>query len=764
MICFPLVEGGGDMSESSDRKGAVLELYARAADNAGAEFEARRRAMSFSEYLGVFAEKPRVALRDAAKYVLDAIDHFGAVKTTHPWGDVVRYRIFDQEFEGGGNRLVGQEKVQAAVRAALESQVRDGGINRLILVHGPNGSAKSTLVNCLLNGAEHYSRLPEGELYRFRWIFPSRGTGSGAIGFGGRLRRGAIETFAHLEDDEIDATLECEVRDHPLLLLPRNDRVAVMRRALDDAGCGDAQIPDYFFQASLCHRCRQVADALARTHKGDLRKVLAHVQVEPWALSRRYHRGLVQVGPQLSVDAGQRQVTADRNLGALPIELQNMTLFETFGPVIDASGGVLAFDDMLKRPLDAYKYLLPSIETGELVIGQMILKMNMVLVGSTNDVMLEAFREHHEYQSFRERLTLVPMPYMKRRSDEAAIYELHLLPHFERHVAPHAVEVAAHFAALTRLHKPDPSAYGDPLKIVVSTLTAAQKCELYDQGVVPEGLDDDVAAQLVDSIEAMSSEDASSWQYEGRYGASPRVIRYVLLTASMSPSFACVSPFAVLEELRALCGRTREYNFLERGKEDGGYHDHRAFVDVAERRLLDRIELEIQGASGLVEEHKHEELLERYVNQVRHVVKNEKVFNPVTNLDEAPDENLMRAVEESLGVTLAEKDEYRRGVMSRIAAWAIEHPGQKLLLAAVLPGQIRKLQESYFEKQSQKVAAIARQALRVLEGGGTVAGLPAEKRAEGERLVEGLIARYGYCRACARDAIARLLIGRYDKA
>ena len=50
------------------------------------------------------------------------------------------------------------------------------------------------------------------------------------------------------------------MRDHPLLLLPRNDRVALMRRALDAAGAGDHPIPDYFFQASLCHRCRQVAD------------------------------------------------------------------------------------------------------------------------------------------------------------------------------------------------------------------------------------------------------------------------------------------------------------------------------------------------------------------------------------------------------------------------------------------------------------------------------------------------------------------------
>jgi predicted Ser/Thr protein kinase len=231
----------------------------------------------------------------------------------------------------------------------------------------------------------------------------------------------------------------------------------------------------------------------------------------------------------------------------------------------------------------------------------------------------------------------------------------------------------------------------------------------------------------------------------------------------MSEEFPCVSPFAVLDELRQLCGRTREYNFLERGKEDGGYHDPVGFVDVAELRLLDQLELEIQGASGLVEEHRHEELLEKYVTHVRHVVKQEKIHNQTTNADEEPDENLMRSVEEALGVD-SDKDEYRKGVMSRIAAWAIEHPGQKLLIAAVLPGQLRKLRESYFEKHRQKVAAVARHALRALDPGKATVGLDAGNNAAGERLVTELIARYGYCRDCAKDGVARLLAGRFGNA
>ncbi len=738
----------------------IIDLFEELADAMRDDYLEQRNVLTFAEYMDEFAKEPAVQLRDSARYLLDAIDHFGTEQVERPWGKETRYKIFDQEFADPSERLVGQEDAQARIRDAVASQVRDGRVNRLLVIHGPNGSAKSTLVSSLFKGLEQYSRQKEGALYRYRWIFPTRKTSHGTIGFGARLKRDNLESFARLEDDQIDSSLECEVRDHPLLLFPIDERKRLIDLSLEKAGGGDVQIPDHFLEASLCHRCRQIADALIRTHGGDLRKVLAHVQVERWVMSRRYLRGIVLVGPQMSADAGQRQITSDRSLGALPTELQNMTLFETHGPLADGNGGIVEFEDMLKRPLEAFKYLLGTIETGEVMLGQSILKTNSTLLATTNDDMLEAFREHHEYPSFRDRLTLVPVPYIVQASTEVRIYDLQLVPNVGRHVAPHSVGVAARWAVMTRLHKPKPEAYPEGIRPVIAKLTVGEKADLYEDSTVPERLSNDEAAELRDAIAEMRAEDSHTWSYEGRYGASPRLVRQVLLKASMSDKYACLSPFAVLEELDELSGQVREHPFLERDVEEGGYHDVKAFVGHVEERVLDSLEADVRTASGLVEESRYHDLMEKYVNHVSHSIKGEKLLTDTTGDYDDPDESMMDSVEEKFGVT-ENPEEFRKGFINRIAAWAIDNPKQKVDLAAIFPKYLRRLKDAYFEEHRQKVAKIAGYSLELVTDEEECC-LEEDKREKGEGLLKKLIEEHGYCRECAQVGLAQLFSKRFD--
>src|SRR5690606_37173987 len=212
---------------------------------------------------------------------------------------------------------------------------------------------------------------------------------------------------AHLNDDQIETKLVVEVRDHPLFLIPVHARQKLLHDLLPQG----LEIPGWLSQGSLCQKNQQIFSALLTSYGGSLSEVLRHVQVERYFISRRYRVGAVTLGPELSVDAHERQVTADQNLGALPPSLKGLSLYDVGGELVDASGGLLELSDLLKRPIDAFKYLQTTAETGQVSVGSQSLQVNTVMLASGNELHLAAFREHPEYESFRGRFHLIPVPY-----------------------------------------------------------------------------------------------------------------------------------------------------------------------------------------------------------------------------------------------------------------------------------------------------------------------------------------------------------------
>src|SRR5690606_21939218 len=109
----------------------------------------------------------------------------------------------------GRNSVIGHHRVQERVFNLVEAFVRQGRVNKLIVLHGPNGSAKSTFVDTIMRALEAYSKTDQGALYRFNWIFPNeRKTTGAAIGFGGSraVDPDQLETYAFLEAEQIDAS------------------------------------------------------------------------------------------------------------------------------------------------------------------------------------------------------------------------------------------------------------------------------------------------------------------------------------------------------------------------------------------------------------------------------------------------------------------------------------------------------------------------------------------------------------------------------
>lgn len=752
------------MSEPRDATSQVEAI----AKHVEERFRAGRRVLSFSEFLELFDTDPVRYSRDASRYLRDVFDHYGKATVHHPWGDFTRFKIFDLAWESAHagqageprslprGALVGQEHVQEEIYRALSNFVREGRPNRLMLLHGPNGSAKSTIAACMMAGLEHYSTLDEGALYCFHWVFPSQKHIRGSLGFG-QTKGVGDDSYAHLTDEDVDAKLLVDVRDHPLFLIPVPERRLLLEAAHRRVGAVEPP-NDWILRGQLSHKSQQVFEALLASYGGSYADVLKHVQVQRYFISRRYRVGAVTVGPQLGVDAAERQITIDRSLQSLPASLQAVTLFETRGELVDAAGGMLEFSDLLKRPLDAFKYLQLSVETGEVALPSQSVQLNCVMMGSANELHLDAFREHPEFASFRGRLELTRVPYLKSYEQERLIYDTHVAPQVRRHVAPHATEMAGLFAVLTRMRKPNPDRYPRAVGAIVSTLSAVEKADLYALGKPPERLDADTQKLLRAAVKEIWAESDTYPIYEGRIGASPREMRIALLDAAQSVVFQCLNPVAVLEEIDALCQRKNEFDWLQQDPISGGYHDVKVFRDTLNARLLAAWEYELYVASGLVQEEQYAGLFDRYVQHVSVWVKKERLFNRVTQKYEDPDEKMMSEVERLLDFK-GDAQDWRRQLISAIAAWALDHPGQKVEASRVFPQHIRRMREAIFADKRQAIARLARDMVVLVRDDGV--GLDAERRHEAEATIGRVSARFGYCRHCASDAASMLVRKRF---
>ena len=182
------------------------------------EFESNKRILSFDEYLSLIVENPGHQLRGAAKYMLDMMDFFGREPASTPAQQdgtpvLERFKVFDRVWDGLGRKVVGQEHVQNQIYRALKTFSRQGLSSKLLLLHGPNGSAKTSVIHAIMGGMEAYSNEAPGALYSFSWIFPVERYTKGSIGLNAGVHgpnaknygEASLQSYAKLPETEIAA-------------------------------------------------------------------------------------------------------------------------------------------------------------------------------------------------------------------------------------------------------------------------------------------------------------------------------------------------------------------------------------------------------------------------------------------------------------------------------------------------------------------------------------------------------------------------------
>jgi serine protein kinase len=728
------------MQDERGARGRIEQLANAVAE----DFESTRRVLSFEEWFDLLCQAPHVHARNAAQYLRDCFDHYERRDVRIPSGKVARFRLFDCEFgpEGPATaRLVGQELAQNAFYEALDGFVRIGRVNKLLLLHGPNGSAKTTFLDAVMRGLEAYSQTDGGALYRFSWVFPSKTARSGGIGFGATPWEGELQeaTYARLSAEAVDAKLSDESKDPPIFLIPPamreallTDIIANARGRAEDGPAGrtlrEFNIGETVLHGDLTQRNRRIFDALLGSYQGDLRKVYQHVQVERLFLSRHYRSGLVTVEPKQTVDARSFPVTGERAYSSLPPAVGGQVLYACQGDLVDANRGMINFSDLLKRPYEHYKYLLTATESGVVALDHVVLALDMVFAGSGNDLNLLEFRalRSGEYQSLRGRLELIPVPYLLDYRVERKVYQEQVGDVLRGiHIAPHVPRILALWGVMTRLRPPNPAEYSPKLQPVLSRLTPLDKADLYAYGRVPQGLTSDEARELLAAVPAMhqerfqqatvraeSGDPIMLGDYEGSFGASVRDLKRVLLASASDPGTRCVTVPRIFKELRKYMADSVNHRWMLLPK-TSGFHALDGDGSISQavwNRWLDLSDWEVREAMGLVDESRYLELFKKYVKHVSHHLKRERMFDPVSGDLRDPDEKFMQGLEKTMDPKAG--PQFRADVLSRVGAWALSHPDEEPAYAEIFADYFGRLREDYYRQQK---AVVGRGIQRMLE-------------------------------------------------
>lgn len=714
--------------------------------------------LTFNDYMDYFQKNSKLETRPTYEYIRNMLDHYGI----NPDGS---FQLFSK-IHPDAPPVQGQIKVQQSLYQNLVNFSEEGFNNKFILLVGPNGSSKTSIVNKLVKGLEEYSETDSGKLYSFSWVFPLDTYVKGSLGLTHQIKESTTGSYAHLEDKEISAIIPSELKDHPLLLIPKEHRQNIIDQALANDSRLLASIKkSYLYKGDLSKRNRMIYDALLKSYKGKHLEVLKHIRVERFNISKRYSHAAVTIEPQIHVDARMQQIAMDRRLQSLPPSLQSLNLFSLQGEVVMANRGVLEYSDLLKRPLDAYKYLLMTMETGSINLQGILTELDIFFVGTSNEIHLAAFKQHPDFNSFKGRFNFITVPYLLDLKHEEKIYSEQLEAIKNRSdFSPHAMRALSLFSIMTRIRNPQTKNYFDKKLANIATNLNPLEKTLYIAGVeMPGRLDVESKQILKQGLEDVLNEYINDPQYEGKFGLSPRDVK--LMIYKLSSIFKTITFVEVIEYLNRFILKKNEFDFLNIAP-IADYHNVSRFIELIKDYNLDIFDKELRNSLGIIDDRSYEDYIKRYIENINALIKGEKIKNQSLGKFVDPDDFFIKEFEVAIGLK-EEPINFRSLMLSKLGAYSLDNPGKSIVYTDVFPDLVNLLQESFRAEQKKVILNISRNLVFFeAEYARTIkpsqnSPLSDENRLLIKSVLKNLEERFGYKEEAAMSLLKFLIKERY---
>lgn len=711
--------------------------------------------LTFDDYMQTFERQPQKELRPSNMYLKDMFDYFGVNQNGS-------FKLFTRE-HADAPPVHGQIRTQKRIYNFLHNFLEEGYNNKFILLVGPNGSSKSSLIKKIMLSAEDFAKTDEGALYTFSWVFPIDTFVKGSLGLSGAVAERHLHSYAFLEDKDVSAIITSELKDHPMLLIPLKARQRLIDQTFkNDPIRLEAVRKSYIYHSDLSNRNRLIFDALLKSYKGNYQEVYKHIRVERMFINRRYSIGATTIEPQLHVDAQLQQITMDRRLASLPPSLQSLNLFQLSGEVILANRGILEFSDLLKRPLDTFKYLLMTMESKTINLQGILTELDIFFIGSSNEIHFAAFKQHPDFNSFKGRFNFLRVPYLMSYKDEEKIYfeQINRLKE-ETNFEPHALEALCLWSVMTRMRAPVGKNYKDEkLGKIAEALSPIEKCLLYADHETPDAFDSESRQILKMGVEDVMAEYDNDSMYEGKFGISPREVKQIIY--DLGYEHKSVTFVEVLDYLHQLIERKSEYDFLNISHQ-GEYHNPRKFIELIESHSLEKLDAEVREALGLVDDRSYDDYISKYILSINALIKGEKVKNTVTGKFEVPDSYFIKEFESNVHMNEA-PEKFRSSLIARLGAYALDNKGKAIVYAEVFEDLVHLLQESYRKEQKKVIDKIGSHLMLYLAEKRDRASqnIPKDVRDQIINVIQALQHKYHYSENGAITSLQYLLKMRYD--
>jgi serine protein kinase len=615
------------------------------------EHEALRWEGSFRDYFELVAQNPRIAQLSHAR-INDMVHAAGVERlnegTQH---EILSYNFFASELFGIEEPIA--RIVEYFKSAAQRLEVR----KRILLLMGPVGGGKSTIVNMLKRGLEEWTQIDAGAVYAIK---------------------------------------DCPMHEEPLHLIPHQLRAEVEKHY------------GIYIEGDLCPQCRY---SLEKTYGGRHEDVKVHRV----AFSEKERVGIGTFSPSDPKSQDITELTGSIDLstiGEVGVE-SDPRAYRFDGELNIANRGLMEFVEMLKVD-EKFLYSLltlsqeQSIKTGRFAM----IYADEVILSHSNENEYIAFAGNRKSEALQDRIILVRVPYNLRVSQEERIYDklLHQSEALRNvHLAPNTLKVAAMFAVMTRLEEPKRQ-----------SVDIVKKMKLYDG--------EDVEGYKSKDVRELKEETVR----EGMDGISPRYIINRLSSALVRDGITCINP---IDALRAIKDGFEQHTGISSEQRERYLN----LISLARKEYDELAKIEVQRAFVYSFEEMARTMCNNYLDNVEAFCNKERIKDPITEEEMDPDEQLMRSIEEQIGITENAKNTFRQEILIRISSYArkgkpFEYSSHERLKEAI----------------EKKIFADLKDVVKITTSAKTPD--PDQLRKINE-VVDRLVRDHGYCPVCANELL-----------